>query len=250
MNMNEFQFRDFLRQFHFALASLLWIPIPEPTDLEPQDVNRSLLWHPLVGFSIGISLAFVQLLVSPLSPTVAAVVVLIIWVVLTGGLNLEQLSASVEEWMHLFRRSVEPENQISDKSIATIFIVALLITKFAAFSAIFESEKFSAVIVACVASRICISMLLLNMGYGEPRNYGGLKEIDVDKTHMYFGFAISALLCVVISGLLVLLVITVCAVVVYLIQLELNRRSDSLSGNSCRTLVEVFEAVTLCVLAV
>ena len=82
-----------MRSLRIAFGLMTTLPIKLPDEWSAGDSGRASLWYPFVGLVIGAVtwLAWTGAnLVLP--PTVAAVVALLVWVVLTGGLHLDGLA--------------------------------------------------------------------------------------------------------------------------------------------------------------
>ncbi|MDR6554557.1 adenosylcobinamide-GDP ribazoletransferase [Paenibacillus qinlingensis] len=83
---------DWLRACLAAFQFLTRLPIPVQIDYNERVFQRSSIFYPLVGFVIGLILLFAGNLLSHVLPTMpAAVLLLTLWVVLTGGLHLDGL---------------------------------------------------------------------------------------------------------------------------------------------------------------
>jgi len=98
-SVDNFRLDKIWRQFRFAATSLVWVRLPDQGKIEPEDVDQSLLWHSMVGLAIGILLAVLQSLMGSANSTVAAAIVLIAWVIVSGGMHLEHLPPAIKEWM-------------------------------------------------------------------------------------------------------------------------------------------------------
>lgn len=76
-----------------AFSFLTILPFPHPAAWSDDDSGKSAIWYPFVGAVIGlIAAGFYWLSGKILPDTIAAVLVMILWVILTGGLHLDGLS--------------------------------------------------------------------------------------------------------------------------------------------------------------
>ena len=83
---------DWLRAGLAAFQFLTRLPIPVQIDYTERVFQRSSVFYPLVGFVIGLLLLLAGEGLTQVLPTMpAAVLLLAIWVVLTGGLHLDGL---------------------------------------------------------------------------------------------------------------------------------------------------------------
>jgi adenosylcobinamide-GDP ribazoletransferase len=93
-----------LRPFFMALALLTRIPVAKyvsqqwlPHEWQDKDLGRSALWYPVVGVVIAsILMLAICLLPSHISPWVAAIFLLVLWVGTTGALHLDGVADCVD----------------------------------------------------------------------------------------------------------------------------------------------------------
>ncbi|BCL76652.1 adenosylcobinamide-GDP ribazoletransferase [Jeongeupia sp. HS-3] len=75
-----------------ALQFLTRLPTPHVADFKPELLAGTVGWFPAVGLLIGVLLAVPLALLAPVQPWLAALVGLIIWTWVTGGLHLDGLA--------------------------------------------------------------------------------------------------------------------------------------------------------------
>lgn len=80
-----------LRSFGHALQFLTRLPAPRFAEFDSQDLSRSAIWFPLVGILIGAVVAAAVWAGGHASPWVGALVGLITWIWITGGLHMDGL---------------------------------------------------------------------------------------------------------------------------------------------------------------
>jgi adenosylcobinamide-GDP ribazoletransferase len=74
-----------------AVQFLTRLPTPGITDLKPRDLSQSAAFFPLVGAMIGAAVALAIWGLRPVDHWVGALVAVIVWVWITGGLHLDGL---------------------------------------------------------------------------------------------------------------------------------------------------------------
>lgn len=79
------------RSFWIALQFLTRLPTPRVTDMQADDLARSAIWFPAVGLVIGVLLALVMHIFQGSGSWVAALAMLVVWIVVTGALHLDGL---------------------------------------------------------------------------------------------------------------------------------------------------------------
>jgi len=81
-----------VNRFWLALGFLTTLPA-RPVPYVPGGLGRAAAWFPVIGLLIGVLLLLVQSAAALLlGPAVAAVLVIVLWAVLTGGLHLDGLA--------------------------------------------------------------------------------------------------------------------------------------------------------------
>jgi len=78
-----------VKRFLVALQFLTVLPLRIRSEVTPEDLGGSLRYFPVIGLLIGLALAGAALLSSFLPNPVAAILILIMSIVLTGGIHLD-----------------------------------------------------------------------------------------------------------------------------------------------------------------
>jgi adenosylcobinamide-GDP ribazoletransferase len=81
-----------VRGFILATQFLTRLPTPPVRDFDPAELTRSAVWFPLVGLMIGAVVLAAAWLGARLDPWLGALLGLLAWVWVTGGLHLDGLS--------------------------------------------------------------------------------------------------------------------------------------------------------------
>jgi adenosylcobinamide-GDP ribazoletransferase len=128
-----------IRSFSHALQFLTRLPAPRVDVFDPADLSRSALWFPIVGLIIGGIVGAALWLGGLASPWIGALLGLLAWVWVTGGLHLDGL-ADVADALAGAHRSPERFLQIlRDPHIGAFGAMAItlqLIAKLVLLSAI------------------------------------------------------------------------------------------------------------------
>lgn len=126
-----------------AFIFLTRIPMPQLSEITPQDNGRALVCFPIVGLVIGLLLwVTVLALDSLLDPGLIAALILSLWVFVTGGLHLDGLADSADAWLGGYgdkERSLEIMKDPRCGSAALMTVPCLLLLKFAALSSLLTS---------------------------------------------------------------------------------------------------------------
>ncbi|MGB9736905.1 MAG: adenosylcobinamide-GDP ribazoletransferase [Chloroflexus aggregans] len=124
--MNEMPVRS-VNGFIEAIRFLTIIPLPGIPPMNEQSVVRAIPWFPIVGLVIGGALVATDRIVRPLwGDLTAAVMVMAIWGIITGGLHLDGLSDTFDAVMSW--RSRERKLEImKDSRIGAMGALALIV---------------------------------------------------------------------------------------------------------------------------
>ncbi|MBF5058479.1 Cobalamin synthase, partial [Alcanivorax sp. 521-1] len=82
-----------------ALSLLTRLPVRVATPVDERDQGRSVAWYPAVGLLIGLLLWGLAALLASAPAWPVAVLVLAVWVGLTGALHLDGLADSADAWL-------------------------------------------------------------------------------------------------------------------------------------------------------
>lgn len=147
---------SFFKRFILMLQFLTTIPIPVCLDVNEEDFGKGLTFAPVVGLAIGALLAAAASLMTRFFPLpIASVLIIVLYIVLTGGIHLDGLGDTFDG---LF--SNRPKERIleimRDSRVGTnavLAIFAVLLMNYSAFSVLKHSLVF-AVLLMPVSGRI------------------------------------------------------------------------------------------------
>ena len=237
------------RSFLHSANALTTLPIPVPQSITDDEVDQSLLLHPLVGFTIGIVLTIVLVIVSRLNTTLAAVIVLITWIGVTGLVHLSGFIATVRTLFENKNISlgsiVKAPEEDPNAILSSIAIAILLLLKFAAITAAVDGSKFSVLILACIIARSVVIALIAFSENLVSSSYAGVESENANRTYIYGSATLAGIVAILIGGIWTILVITLCAVLAFVALVLIEKQNEATDGNLCHALVEIFEVVTL-----
>ncbi len=116
-----------MRGFFLALQFLTRLPVPAVRDFQADDLARSAAWFPLVGLLLGGLLALPGLAVRPFDPWLAALLVLLAWVWLTGGLHLDGLADTFDALGAAHRDRERFLQVLADPHVGSFGVIALVL---------------------------------------------------------------------------------------------------------------------------
>jgi len=228
-----------------AFGLMTTLPVRLPDTWSAGDSGRAAVWYPLVGLVIG-ALAWlawtVTMLIFP--PWVAAVITLVIWVALTGGLHLDGLADCCDGL--LASTSVERRLEImKDPHIGTFGVTGLILVLFlkaAALASLIPASSFSILLAASLA-RFCILPAGL-MRQARPSGMGADFASGFQRSFIVWG-AIIPLVIAVLLGLRGVVSLIAGLGALLLILFLARARIGGVTGDVFGMAVEIVEAVVL-----
>jgi adenosylcobinamide-GDP ribazoletransferase len=150
-----------MKRFITAFRLMTSLPMPDTGEWQAGDSGRAATWYPFVGLCLGGLVAFVLSLLRSFAPLlVAAVLALIFWVALTGGLHLDGLSDCFDGMFHA--SSPECRLQImKDSHIGAFGVVGLVLTllvKFSLLASLTPEHAAGAILLAASLARWCVAI--------------------------------------------------------------------------------------------
>jgi len=234
-----------------AIQFLTRLPTPALADLAPRDWGRSALAYPLVGLLIGALLAMLQFVIGPSDPLLQAALLLMLWVLLTGGLHLDGLADSADAWVggHGDRqRTLDIMKDPLSGPAAVSAIVLVLLLKFAALTVLLKSDIWPALLLAPLLGRAALVGLLLSTPYVRAGGMGAAIAGHLPrKSALILLLTIAGAVCFLADGWKALLAVLI---VGFLLHRAFLARLGGVTGDMLGAAVELSEAAALLALAV
>ena len=230
-----------LQPLLIALQFLTTLPVKVAVPVENKQLGQSLLFYPVVGLIIS---ALVILLASGLSlqpPYVAAVLVLTVWVALTGGLHLDGLADSADAWLGGLGDKVKTLAIMKDPTsgpIAVSILILLLLTKFIMLAELISVQNWIAIILAATLSRTALPLLFLTTPYVRQNGIAALLIQHQPKTTTKQMVLAVSLISIFLSGLWILLL---SFGLFLLFRYWMLQRLDGVTGDTAGAMVELLE---------
>lgn len=245
--------------FWIALQFFTRLPSPVVQYDDDIQISRSALFYPLIGAIIGLLLiAIVWMLglipsrdILSSAPELAAAIILLIWVALTGALHLDGLGDSADAWLgggNNKQRSLEIMQDPRAGTAAVVSIVLLLLLKFTALAYLFSQHTIWPLLLSPVLGRTAALALLTSTPSARPEGFGAQISKHLPRTP---AMAVIFVTCLSVGfawpaeGSIVL----ICSLLMTLLLRQLMiRRLAGFTGDTCGALVEIIETTCLVVL--
>lgn len=240
-----------MRAFWLAWQLLTRLPAPRGPAPDAETSGRSVLFYPLVGLIIGLLLAALCLALRTSAPMLQAALMLLAWVLLTGGLHLDGLADSADAWAGSHGDRAEALRIMKDAAsgpAGVTAVVLILLIKFAALSVILEKSFWPALLIAPVLGRAGIVWLFLTLPYVRP---GGLGAAHA--TYLPRRAAIAVLIVTAgalpLAGRTALWAMLAAALVMLTLRAMMQRRLGGATGDTLGAGCEVAEVAALVAMA-
>ncbi|MEF2967015.1 adenosylcobinamide-GDP ribazoletransferase [Paenibacillus sp. M1] len=189
-----------------AFQFLSRFPVKAELDFSPEPLRRSVKYYPLVGAAIGLAVLVAGLLAAWLLPPLpAAVVALILWVWLTGGLHLDGWMDSADALLS-YRDRERMLEIMKDSRVGAMGVLAcvlLLLLKMSLLASLLSAGGFpaaAAILTAPVWSRWFMALAMKR--WPVARDGGGLAGLfrGLGAKDVAIGAAMALLLTAASSG--------------------------------------------------
>jgi len=239
-----------LHSFYIALSFLTRIPTPIKGDVTQPQIGQSIVFYPLVGALIGLIFflltEFILFFSTDFSSEVFAVILLIVWVLITGGLHLDGLADSADAWIGGLNdrdRTLEIMKDPYCGPIAVAVIVLLLLLKWTALSQLLKTDHSAFLIVVPMLSRSIIIVLFMSTIYVRDAGLGSaFLDYMPNENILLPGLLMSAVSYLIFGSLFSLILV---ALVVIVLRSMMIKRIGGMTGDTLGATVEITEAVAL-----
>ena len=234
-----------LQPLLIALQFLTILPVKIKTPVADQDMGRSLLYYPLVGLILAITVIAFGWLLNDQSDLVSAALVLGLWVLLTGGLHLDGLADSADAWLGGIGDKARTLAIMKDPAcgpIAVITLVLVLLVKFVMLNELIAHDDWIAIMLAISLARTAMPLLFLSTPYVRE---GGIAAIMINhqpRAASKVMILIVAAITIFLSGIALLLINFVIFLV---LRYWMQQRLGGTTGDTAGAMVELLETAIL-----
>jgi adenosylcobinamide-GDP ribazoletransferase len=237
-----------LQPFFIAVQFLTRLPVPSTRHVNASHVGYSVLFYPLVGLIIGAALVALHWLLIGTSMTLAAALIVVCWIIITGGLHLDGLADSADAWvggLGNHERTLAIMKDPCCGPMGVVALVAVLIVKFAALTALVTTGDWIALLIAPVLARTALPALFVTTPYVRANGLGTPLVAHLPRRSAI------ALVCTVLAAVPLLagtqglwMLLSGIALFVTL-RTMMIRRIGGTTGDTAGALVELLESTTL-----
>ena len=241
---------DNLRSFYIALSFLTRIPTPIKGDVTQSQIGQSIVFYPLFGALFGVIFFLISQITlffsTDISSDVLAAVLLIVWVLITGGLHLDGLADSADAWIggqNDRERTLEIMKDPYCGPIAVAVIVLVLLLKWVALSQLLKTDYSAFLIVVPMLSRSVIIVLFMTTVYVRDSGLGTAFLDYMPEEKILWSVLFVSAICYLIFGGVFSMILVALSVVV--LRIMMIKRIGGMTGDTLGASVEIAEAVAL-----
>ncbi|MAL49004.1 MULTISPECIES: adenosylcobinamide-GDP ribazoletransferase [unclassified Methylophaga] len=234
-----------MRALLIALQFLTILPVRLQGEFTAQDIGRSLLFYPVVGLLIGIVLSLLGWNLTSQSPMFSAILVLAVWVTITGALHIDGLADSADAWLGGIGDKAKTLSIMKDPAagpIAVVTIVLVLLIKFVMLTVLLAEQNWWALIWSVILARTALPLLFLTTDYVRPHGLGSILKQQQSGVHTRRLMLLIGVLALFSVGLFALLF---GLLVFLLLRYLMERRLNGFTGDTAGAMVELLEAALL-----
>lgn len=157
-----------MNSFFIAVQLLTIIPITHAFTASDKQLGYSCLFYPIIGLLLGGLLVLSASTLSTLPIQILAALILILWVLLTGGLHLDGLADCADAWVGGLgnkKRSLEIMKDPASGPIAVAILVLLLLLKWSIICTLLQQQKLYIILLTPMLGRLAILLLMQSTPY-------------------------------------------------------------------------------------
>ncbi len=240
-----------MRAVWLAVQFLTRLPTPR-VEIDAVARGISVLFYPLVGLLIGALLALLHWPLATADAGLEAALLLLAWVLVTGGLHLDGLADSADAWLgsHGDRdRALAIMKDPYTGPAGTVAVTLVLLVKFAALSALLWESAWEALVVAPLLGRVALVTLLLTTPYVRANGIGADHAARLPRVAAVGVLAVTAIGVVAWLEWDGLWLLAAAAVAIYGLRYLMFHRLGGTTGDTLGASCEVVEATALVTLA-
>lgn len=236
------------RALQVAFGFLTTLPVPIVKDWREDDLRLAVKVYPVVGLVIGLLLALMMYLTRGLEPLLSAVLVMVAWLALTGGLHFDGFCDMADA--ALAPKSVEERWRIAkDPRIGSFALMAgllLILTKVAALSSLVSINAYTFLLLSPILARTAVTWAMARYPVHDSSLLGRQSNLRWDEIMLPVATGVTlSVLLVIGTRIDLMLLLVVLGLSTLLVAWFLNHKMQGLGGDAYGAIVEINEAVLL-----
>ena len=245
--LNKFMVKKFLA----ALQFLTIIPIPRGIRIEKQDSAGSLIFFPLVGLFMGGALLLMEISLNKfVSPLILNLLLLLVWVGITGALHLDGLADTVDGFSG-GRNKEEILKIMTDSCIGAKGAAALILflgAKFLFLCQLPFTFRNYALLFTPALGRWAMVLAMTFSSYAKKEGLGRIFVEGNDKKEALITSLLMILLGLLLFKSFFIYLLFGILLITFLLLTIFKRRIRGITGDNLGAINEIIEVVTLLII--
>ncbi len=249
--MNKVGFPAWLRSLRAAFVLLTTLPVKYPESISAQELRHSIYFYPVIGLAIGFSLWILSVLLGNGS-LLAASLLLLAWVTLTGAIHLDGLADCADAWMAGLGNREKTMQVLKDPlcgAVSVVTLIIVLLVKVAALVLLLENELYAAIVVIPMLARVSPQIMFWHLPYIRDGGLGSsLKPNPGERPFFWYAACGAVLISLLLLGTQALWLLLIMALVMMCIVKATLNRLGGFTGDVLGAQIELLECA-MCVIA-
>lgn len=240
-----------LMPFRIALQFLTRIPAGV-TDYRIEHLRQSVYWYAAVGSVIGLILWAAQTLFLQIfswdADLIVAVLLLLVWVALTGALHLDGLADTADAWLGGQgdrEKSLRIMKDPQSGPAGVVAIVMVLLLKFSVILYLQQHQEFAYLLVVPATARALVPLLFFTTPYARTEGLGSPFSEGLEFIKIIPGIVFAIALGFLGNGSWWLVAMLMAGIVFWCARRWMLTRLGGTTGDTAGALIEVLECSLL-----
>jgi len=243
------------RPLFFAVQFLTRFPVRFAKAPAHEEIGRSVLFFPIVGFVVSLPLLAIGQAVQAgwIARLLGAALIVATWVMITGGLHLDGLADSADAWAGSRGQPDRALAIMKDPNAGPIGIVSLvmvLLIKFAAIADLLSQQSIWSLALAPILGRMALPLLFATTPYVRQSGLGEQMSAKLPKKTALIVVAGCAAIILILGQLRALASLVASIIAFFILRRWMRRMVGGMTGDTAGATVEVIETVCLIALAI
>lgn len=241
-----------MRSFFTALQFLTIIPVNIKQKIDVKSLSVSTVYFPLIGILLGMILAGVNIVLThiPLQQVSIRIILVVLLIILTGGLHLDGLADTCDGFLG-GRNKGEILKIMRDPRIGAmgvLGIISIILLKVAILISLSPHVITISVILMCLLSRYCLTVLIYKFPYARGKGKGLVFFNGMNRRKVVISSVITLVCTLMLWKLKGLILFIAVIAFVLLAGKYIIRKLGGMTGDTLGAVNELTEVVVLMII--
>jgi adenosylcobinamide-GDP ribazoletransferase len=232
-----------MKGFILMLTFLTRIPIKYTFSFNSDDFVKGIKYMPFIGLLIGGCLFPVSYFGDNIVPSILSLLVIILYLIITGGLHLDGL-ADVSDGIFSYRDRDKIFEIMKDSRIGSFGVISLILYFISMVTIIGYSDPVTILLFPLVGR--CFALLICSIS--EYAKESGMGKEFVEKTkysYVIFGFVLLFSLIIVFNKLLLIGAVFITGIIVLFVNNSIHKKLGGITGDVIGMTIEFSQVIFL-----